>query len=141
MLLARPLGVPSMLYAVGVGPLRSPEARQLTGELFEAADGVTVRDAPSRELLAELGCSVEAIEVVPDPAFHLPRGAADPAIAGVLQGMQRPILGVSLRYWASGVVPAEWQGGRGGPPPAGGRPRRSPGGARRDCALCPVAGR
>ena len=107
--LARLLGVPSMLYAVGVGPLRTPEGRQLTRELFDAADAATVRDAPSRELLAELGCSVEAIEVVPDPAFHLPRGAADPAIAGVLQGMQRPILGVALRHWAMGAVPADWQ--------------------------------
>ena len=109
--LARLQGVPSMLYGVGVGPLRTPEGRRLTRELFEAVGAATVRDAASRGLLAELGCLVEPIEVVADPAFHLPPAPADPAVTRVLRSMQRPILGVSLRHWEFGDVPADWQAG------------------------------
>jgi polysaccharide pyruvyl transferase CsaB len=107
--LARLLGIPSMLYAVGVGPLRTAEGRDLTREIFDAADGATLRDAASRSLLAEIGCPVEGIEVVPDPAFHLPASPQDPATAEVLAGLQRPILGVSLRFWSFDVDPSEWE--------------------------------
>ncbi|OGO13766.1 MAG: hypothetical protein A2Y93_12530, partial [Chloroflexi bacterium RBG_13_68_17] len=109
-LLAQVLGKPSLLYAVGVGPLRTAEGRQLTRDLFAAADAATVRDGGSRALLAELGCAVDSVAVVPDPAFHLPRIPQDPALARALDGLPRPVLGVALRPWAFGVDPEAWQG-------------------------------
>lgn len=108
LLLARLLGVPAMIYAAGVGPLRTPEGRALTRDAVAAADIVTVRDGGSRALLADLGCDAAAIEIVPDPAFDLPR-AEDAAIAQALHDLPRPVLGVALRHWAFGVDPAAWQ--------------------------------
>ncbi len=107
-LLALMLGKPSMLYAVGVGPLHSPEGRDLARDTFAAADFVSVRDAGSRALLAELGCDVGSVAIVPDPAFQLPAGA-DPAIEDAMSGLSRPVLGVALRHWTFGVDPEAWQ--------------------------------
>jgi polysaccharide pyruvyl transferase CsaB len=107
--LAQMMGKPSLLYAVGVGPLRTPEGRAITRDVFAAADAVTVRDAGSRAVLADLGCNVARVEIVPDPAFHLPRGD-DVAVEGALRNLPRPVLGVALRPWAFGVGPEAWQG-------------------------------
>ncbi|MCJ7708294.1 MAG: polysaccharide pyruvyl transferase family protein, partial [Anaerolineales bacterium] len=103
------MGKPSLLYAVGVGPLRTPEGRALTRDVFAAADAVTVRDAGSRAVLADVGCDAARVEIVPDPAFHLPRGD-DVAVEGALRNLPRPVLGVALRPWAFGVDPEAWQG-------------------------------
>jgi polysaccharide pyruvyl transferase CsaB len=108
-LLAKLSGKPSMLYAVGVGPLESPEARELTRGLFELADVATVRDAASRRLLGDLGCRVEGVEVVPDPAFHLPVSPAGAEAIAFLDRLPRPILGVAVRPWPFAAAPGEWQ--------------------------------
>jgi polysaccharide pyruvyl transferase WcaK-like protein len=105
-----PYGGAFMLYSVGVGPLPDARGRQLARELFEAIGAATVRDARRRDCWpswvarrADRGRSRPGVPSPPVPA--------DPAVTRVLRSMQRPILGVSLRHWEFGDVPAEWQAG------------------------------
>src|SRR5688500_901706 len=60
-LLARALGKPAMLYAVGVGPLRTAEGRELARTAAAAVDVATVRDEESRDLLAAIGVDGETV--------------------------------------------------------------------------------
>lgn len=54
-LLARQLGVPYFLYGMGIGPLRTDEARIITREISQHASFITVRDHASATLLREIG--------------------------------------------------------------------------------------
>lgn len=71
-LLARQMGVPYVLFAMGVGPLRSEEARQVTREIFQHAAYASVRDQASATLLRQIGVDSE-IEVGADPGWLMPR--------------------------------------------------------------------
>jgi polysaccharide pyruvyl transferase CsaB len=106
-LLAKFFGIPSMFYAVGVGPLKTPDGKKFAKLLFEAADHATVRDEGSRKLLKEIGVKVKKIPIVPDPAFYAIPDDQDPGFEKVLGELEKPIIGVSLRYWEIGVDP-EW---------------------------------
>lgn len=55
-------GKPAMLYAVGVGPLRTPAGALYAARLAEAASAVTVRDNAS--VLAELNIRRFALPLV-----------------------------------------------------------------------------
>ena len=72
-LLARLVGVPCMIYAVGVGPLRTEESRRLTAMAFELASVASVRDALSLDLVALVDKLSERarrrISLSSDPAF------------------------------------------------------------------------
>ena len=107
--LARLLGKPCMLYAVGAGPLQSEESRGLTREIVSLADIVTVRDPGSKQLLEEIGCDGNAVQVTADPAFSLDTGSLSAAARACLDALRRPILGVSVRPWSIGVDPGEWE--------------------------------
>ena len=98
-------GTPSMVYGVGLGPLESAEARQLTGEALLAADLVALRDRASLDLAAELtqgGTSSPDLRLASDPAFSLAPVPPEVAVdflraAGVPD--DRPLLGAALRPW------------------------------------------
>ncbi len=109
LVLARLLGKPCALYGVGVGPLRTREGRELTQQLVALADGVTVRDEASREVLASIGCDTARVEVTADPAFGLPETPLREDLEAFLATLPRPILGVSLRHWSIGVSQADWE--------------------------------
>ena len=68
--MARLSGKPAMMYAQGVGPLRSPIARKLARAAFESADFATVRDPASAQLLREIGVR-RAVEITADPVWNL----------------------------------------------------------------------
>lgn len=97
-------GKPTMLYGVGVGPLRNPVAGRLAGWLGSSADAVTVRDALSAELLRERG--VSGVEVTADPALALNQqesgGVPGPAGEWLAGLRDRPVIGLNLRSWAFG---------------------------------------
>lgn len=99
-LLAALEGRPLMLYALGVGPLSSGVGRRLTCAVAEAAACVTVRDAASAAVLAELGVTAH---VTADPAFAPP--------GGLVQGAAQTeaVLGVALRGWSLGVDESYWR--------------------------------
>lgn len=92
-LLARRKARSVLWWGQGIGPLRSPVTRKLVRLIAQQADGITVRDGKSAELLKEIGVR-RSIEVVSDPAFALdPQPAQQPS--GTL---------VALRRWP-GVAP------------------------------------
>src|SRR5688572_8755481 len=71
-LIAHGRGIPVQLYAVGVGPLVGPVARELTRTVCGLASAITVRDTLSRIELEGLGVPAEKVEVTADPAVRLP---------------------------------------------------------------------
>jgi polysaccharide pyruvyl transferase WcaK-like protein len=68
--LAELFGVPCMLYAVGLGPLFSEEARFQTKDIFSLCAASTVRDENSRRLLHEIGWEGDA-EITADPGMEI----------------------------------------------------------------------
>lgn len=92
-LMARQMGVPTLLWAQGVGPLDGREAREIVRDVFSKASHFSVRDESSGRLLKEIGVERE-VWMAPDPAWAFPvrwRGAAPS------DGKQR--LGLVLREW------------------------------------------
>lgn len=63
-------GVPTVGYALGVGPLTTAEDRRAVREVVSGMTRVTVRDEESKRVLEEVGVE-RAIEVVADPALLL----------------------------------------------------------------------
>jgi len=118
-LLAHLLGIPCMIYAVGVGPFQTDLARQHTRLAFERCQVATVRDEESLEYLRGTGFDFHApggpqVLVLPDPVFTLPTSPLEEM--GVTDYLDRlhidgetPLLGVSLRYWDLECPPEEWR--------------------------------
>jgi polysaccharide pyruvyl transferase CsaB len=97
--------------AAGVGPLQSDAGRRYTRLVFERADAATVRDVPSREVLAGIGVDTTRVEVTADPAWmlHVPdraEGLARLARLGLPHGSR--VIAVAMRHWELGVD-ADWQ--------------------------------
>lgn len=114
-LLAALLGRRAMIYAVGVGPLKTDLGRRLTRAAFRLVQRATVRDAASAELVRSLGVEgedLEDLEVTADPAFALDADgeAADAALrrAGAAPG--EDYLAVILRSWDRGADEEDWIG-------------------------------
>jgi polysaccharide pyruvyl transferase CsaB len=114
-LLARAMGIPCMLYGVGVGPLNSPQAREYTRQIFLAADLASVRDGASLALLREIGLDPlpAHIHQTADPACALQVSqpaleAARARLAGLGLDFDRPLLGVSVRFWEESGSMADW---------------------------------
>jgi polysaccharide pyruvyl transferase CsaB len=107
-ILANLFGIPSMFYAVGVGPLNTPEGKDHTRMLFQAVDGATVRDENSWELIRDLDISVSEIPIVPDPAMTVSPIDLPSSFTEWLEGSASPVIGVSVRYWGIGIEPRHW---------------------------------
>ncbi|MGO4839800.1 polysaccharide pyruvyl transferase family protein, partial [Rhizobiaceae sp. 2RAB30] len=67
-LIAQQLGVPVVLLAQGLGPLRHDDARTLMREIYQAAQYVSLRDHSSEQLMQSLGVERDVM-VAPDPIF------------------------------------------------------------------------
>lgn len=102
LLLAKLLGKKVMLYAQGIGPIKSSIARALTKYTCRKADLITVRDDGSYDELLEMGLSTDKVLVTADAVFSL---VADRKDIGrkILQknGLQgnKPIIGIAVRHW------------------------------------------
>jgi polysaccharide pyruvyl transferase CsaB len=92
---AQTMGVPTMIFAQGIGPLIRPAARRLTARVLQRARAITVRDAESADLLRRIGVTCHA-EVTADPVFALPPTVTDRVTAAAAP---RPVVGVSVRSW------------------------------------------
>jgi polysaccharide pyruvyl transferase CsaB len=108
-LLAKLFDVPSMFYAIGVGPLKTDDGRDCARTLFELADATTVRDEKSRKLIEELGVDAMELPIVLDPAIFTPKVDLPDDFFEKIKDFPRPQIAVSLRYWGIGVEPAGWQ--------------------------------
>lgn len=95
-------GIPVMMYAQGIGPLRRAMSRRLVRTVANRTSAITVRDEPSADLLKKIGVTYPTIEVTADPAFALT--PADARIAEAIlraEGVptHKPLIGLSLRPW------------------------------------------
>ncbi|MFL6624243.1 MAG: polysaccharide pyruvyl transferase family protein [Sulfurifustis sp.] len=95
--LARDKSVPVMTYAIGAGPLNTPDAQKLVRDQLSAIDIVTVREAGARKALEEIGVKRDIV-VTADPAFLL---RPDPLPTGAVEreGLDpaRRLIGMSVR--------------------------------------------
>ena len=69
--LARLLGKPTMFYAQGFGPVRTPMGKWLTRKLANRLTLVTLRDESSAQEMREMGIARPPIRVTADPALLL----------------------------------------------------------------------
>lgn len=69
-ILAQELGIRTMTYAIGTGPLTSPVAQRLVRTTLNNADIITVREFSARQVLEQIGVEKE-IHVTADPALLL----------------------------------------------------------------------
>jgi polysaccharide pyruvyl transferase CsaB len=94
---AREVGVPVMVYAISVGPLRAPESKQLVVETLNRVEKITVREGEAKRILNDLGVTTE-IEVTSDPALLL---TATEFTEEMLRhdgiDPERPLVGFSVR--------------------------------------------
>lgn len=119
--MARRYGAATMLLGQGIGPVDGRMGRRLIGRLANRIDAITIRDAVSADILAEMGVTEPPITLTADTVFaldlkeeasrvKLPRWAADDSTissdgtpephelgAGQPAGNPRPKVGVSLR--------------------------------------------
>lgn len=95
--LAQVMGLRTMVYAAGLGPLRRPALRALARRVLERTDLVTVRDADSAALVGALGVRQPPL-LTADPAFLLHPEEVPPEVA-LVDGPEA--LGVAVRPWRS----------------------------------------
>jgi len=67
---AKELRIPVMVYAISVGPLKTPESKQLVVSALNKVDKITVRENEAKRILHDLGIEQE-IEVTADPGLLL----------------------------------------------------------------------
>jgi polysaccharide pyruvyl transferase CsaB len=89
--------VPTMTYAVGVGPLQSENSRKRVRDILKDVDVITVRERKDQRLLEEIGVKRE-ITVTADPAFLLmPEPLPKNALALERVHKERALVGISVR--------------------------------------------
>ena len=79
--IAQRLGIPTMTYAVGVGPLDDSTAQKLVCDVLSLTDIVTVRERSDKRLLEDIGLHRDIV-VTADPALLVSAGAAARGHAG-----------------------------------------------------------
>lgn len=95
--LAQDVGVPTMAFAVGVGPLHAPDDRRVVCDTLERMDRISVRERPAKRLLEEIGVEHE-IEVTADPALLLePEAFTEEMLTLEAIDPRRRLIGVSVR--------------------------------------------
>jgi len=116
-LMANLLGIPCMIYAVGLGPYKSTEALQHTKFAFENSQCSTLRDPDSMELLRKSGYFIDNKNPIPkvlaDPVFTLCYDCDDDRNATELLlenniDIQGNKLAVVLRHWDPDGIGLDW---------------------------------
>ena len=95
--IARELGIPSAVYAISAGPLRTTSARHAVQSALNGADLITVRDRIGRRLLEDVGVTRE-IHLTADPALLLePETLGVEALESEGVDFGRKLVGFSVR--------------------------------------------
>ncbi len=101
--LAKALGTPVALYALGVGPIRRKLGILLTQAVLSRTELITVRDQNSKELLQRIGIRSPDIEVTADPSVLLSPAPVVNMRSVPVRVFRRseeyPLIGISLRPW------------------------------------------
>ena len=94
---AKELGIPVMVYAISVGPLKTPESKQLVVTALSKVDKITVRENEAKRILHDLGLEQE-IEVTADPGLLLePQSFTKEMLKMEGINPDSPLVGFSLR--------------------------------------------
>jgi polysaccharide pyruvyl transferase CsaB len=99
MVLARMLGKPVLVLGQGVGPLKKPFTRWLTGQMLQTVQGIAVRDAASVSLVKTISGRVpvlaaDTVWLLPSPTESSGETPPSPPNA------ETPLVtGLSLRRW------------------------------------------
>jgi polysaccharide pyruvyl transferase CsaB len=102
--LARRMGVKTMIFSQGLGPLRHPWSRWAVRNIFKNVTGIALRDRDSIELLTKTGLSKAQVQLTADPVLAMrgmPPGRADEILLAEGLNPLLPLLGVSIRPWRS----------------------------------------
>jgi polysaccharide pyruvyl transferase CsaB len=95
--IASQTNTPSMVYAVGAGPLNTDTSRKRVKEVLDNVDVITVREKEAKKILEDTGVKKE-IKVTADPAFLLnPEPLPPDALKLEQVHGDRPLVGVSVR--------------------------------------------
>lgn len=95
--IAHQTSVPSMVYAVGVGPLKSDNSRKRVRDVLKNVDVITVRARDDKKILEDIGVEHD-IMVTADPAFLLaPEPLPEDALKLEQVHGKRLLVGVSVR--------------------------------------------
>lgn len=101
--LARSLGKPAVLYAVGIGPVTTRLGVVLLERLARQVALITVRDQTSRAILSRFEVPADWIHVTADPAILIPPAPSGEVVAILSQAGvsndRRPSIGLALRSW------------------------------------------
>lgn len=100
-ILAKLFHKPVMIYAPGVGPLRTRMGKFLAKQTIESVDTITVRDIASKETLISSGVKNKLIQVTADPALLLtPVSTAIAKEILNIEGVTRTksLIGISIRW-------------------------------------------
>lgn len=94
---AKELGIPVMVYAISVGPLKKQESKEMVVEVLNRVDIITVRESDSKRILNDLGV-IKDIVVSADPAFLLkPNRFTKEMLTKEGIDPNKPLVGISVR--------------------------------------------
>ena len=94
-----------MLFAHGIGPIRSGILRKLTKFVCSKADLITVRDTDSLVELERLGVALEKVRLTADAVLTLAQADKAQGIALLKKfnvSQEKPIVAISVRSWGNG---------------------------------------
>ena len=95
--IATELGVPTMLYAIGAGPLNNENTRKKVKAALSKVDIITVRDREAKKILEDIGVKCQIIETA-DPALLLqPEPLPEDALKMEQINTNRRLVGISVR--------------------------------------------
>jgi polysaccharide pyruvyl transferase CsaB len=103
-LLAKQLGKPVLVWAQGIGPLDTEQSQEITRQVFSLADGLSVRDEQSKQLLEKCGIE-KLIHVAPDPvwAWPLPKPIDSSSSIRIQEKFPKKRIGIMARSWSYSV--------------------------------------
>ncbi len=94
---AKDIEIPVMIYAISVGPLKTPEAKQLVVEALNKVEKITVREGEAKRILHDLGVNQE-IEITSDPGLLLkPQSFTKDMLKKEGINPDNPLVGFSVR--------------------------------------------
>lgn len=94
---AKELKIPVMLYAIGVGPLKTQESKQLVTAVLNRVDKITVRESEAKRILHDLGVN-QQIEITSDPGLLLkPQSFTKDMLKKEGINPDSPLVGFSVR--------------------------------------------
>jgi polysaccharide pyruvyl transferase CsaB len=106
LLLAQGFRIPTVLFAVGVGPLRTEASKSMARLAFRLATRATVRDRYSYERLEEVGLdsqTLDSIQISADPTVRLSLDRPDAVESDHTRTSKRLVL--VPRFWDFDVEP------------------------------------